>query len=69
MIWLDDNGNIVIRTQIAKKDIGEIVEMKRSVLNLLSTQDESFANRNENYWAYQLVQLLEPEPDQLCLQK
>jgi hypothetical protein len=69
MIWLDDNGKIVIRTNLEKNEMNEIVEMKRSVLNLLASQDEHFANRDENYWAFQLVQLLEPEPEQICLQK
>lgn len=69
MIWLDDNGNIVIRTDITKKNINEIVEMKKSVLNLLNTQMPDFIDRDENYWAFELVKLLEPEPEQICLQK
>ena len=69
MIWLDDKGEIVIRTQLHCNQIDEIVEMKRSVLNLLNTQSQEFIYREENYWAYRLVQLLEPEADQICLQK
>lgn len=69
MIWLDDNGNIVIRTDITKNNLNEIVEMKKSVLNLLNTQMPDFMDRDENYWAFELVKLLEPEPEQICLQK
>lgn len=67
MIWLDDNGNIVIRTDITKNNVNEIVEMKKSVLNLLNTQMTDFVDRDENYWAFELVKLLEPEPEQICL--
>lgn len=67
MIWLDDNGNIVIRTDITKNNVNEIVEMKKSVLNLLNTQMPNFIDRDENYWAFELVKLLEPEPEQICL--
>ena len=69
MIWLDDNGNIVIRTDITKKNVNEIVEMKKSVLNLLNTQMPDFIDRDENYWAFELVKLLEPEPEQICFHK
>lgn len=69
MIWLDDNGNIVIRTDITKNNVNEIVEMKKSVLNLLNTQMTDFIDRDENYWAFELVKLLEPEPEQICLEK
>ena len=69
MIWLDDEGNIVIRTGIHKKDIYEIMAMKKSVLGLLETQHPDFHDRDENYWAFELVKLLEPEPEQICLNK
>lgn len=69
MIWLDDDGNIVIRTGITKNNVNEIVEMRRSVLNLLNTQMPDFIDRDENYWAFELVKLLEPEPEQICLHK
>ncbi len=67
MIWLDDNGKIVIRTDIAAKDIYEIVHMKQTVLDLLATQNKDFRDSDDNYWAFELVKLLEPEPDQICL--
>ena len=67
MIWLDDNGNIVIKTDIAKNNIYEVLEMKKSVLNLLNTQMPDFIDREENYWAFELVKLLEPEHEQVCL--
>jgi hypothetical protein len=67
MIWLDENGNIVIKTDISKNNINEIVEMKKSVLNLLNTQMPDFIDRDDNYWAFELVKLLEPEPEQICL--
>ena len=69
MIWLDDNDNIVIRTDITKNNINEIVEMKKSVLNLLNTQMPDFIDREENYWAFELVKLLEPEAEQICFRK
>jgi hypothetical protein len=69
MILLNAEGNIIINTKMGENEIDNIVEMKRSVLNLLCTQDEHFANRDENYWAYQLVQLLEPESEQICIKK
>jgi hypothetical protein len=69
MIWLDDNGNIVIKTDITKKNVNEIVEMKKSVLNLLNTQMPDFIDRDENYWAFELIKLLEPEPEQICLKQ
>jgi hypothetical protein len=67
MIWLDDNGNIVIKTDITKDNVNEIQEMKKTVLFLLATQDPNFYDRDENYWAFELVKLLEPEPEQICL--
>lgn len=69
MIWLDDNGNIVIKTEITKNNVDTIVEMKKSVLNLLNTQMPDFIDREENYWAFELVKLLEPEPEQICLKQ
>lgn len=69
MIWLDDNGNIVIRTEIPANEVYELHEMKKSVLNLLSTQDSDFYDRNANFWAFRLVELLEPEHEQICLKK
>ena len=69
MIWLDDNGTIVIKTDIDKNNVDTIIEMKKSVLNLLNTQMPDFIDREENYWAFELVKLLEPEPEQICLQK
>lgn len=67
MICLDDNGNIVIKTDISKNNVNEIVEMKKSVLNLLNTQMPDFIDRDDNYWAFELVKLIEPEPEQICL--
>ena len=69
MIWLDDNGNIIIKTEINKNNLDTIVEMKKSVLNLLNTQMPDFIDREENYWAFELVKLLEPEADQICINK
>ena len=69
MIWLDDKGKIVILTDIDKKDLYEISQMKRTVLDLLSTQDKDFHDRDTNYWAFELVKLLEPEPEQICVEK
>ena len=69
MIWLDDNGKIVIRTEININNLDQIVGMKKSVLNLLNTQIPDFIDRDENYWAFELVKLLEPEPEQICLKK
>jgi hypothetical protein len=67
MIWLDDNGKIVIRTDIDVNNACNIQEMKKTVLTLLATQDPDFYDRDENYWAFELIKLLEPEPDQICL--
>lgn len=69
MIWLDDKGNIVIRTEIKAKDVYELHQMKQTVLELLATQDENFRDRDRSYWAFELVKLLEPEPEQICLKK
>ena len=69
MIWLDDKGNIVIRTEIKEKDVYELQQMKQTVLELLATQDENFRDRDRSYWAFELVKLLEPEPEQICLKK
>ncbi len=69
MIWLDDKGNIVIRTEIKEKDVYELHQMKQTVLELLATQDENFRDRDRSYWAFELVKLLEPEPEQICLKK
>lgn len=69
MIWLDDNGNIVIRTEIKAKDVHEIHHMKKTVLDLLATQNKDFHDPDENFWAFELVKLLEPEPEQICLKK
>jgi hypothetical protein len=69
MIWLDDNGKVVIKTDIQAKDIYEVVEMKKSVLSLLSSQDKEMIDGEENYWAIQLIKLLDPEPEQICLKK
>jgi hypothetical protein len=68
MIWLDDNGKIVIRTEIEAKNVYELHSMKRTVLELLATQNKDFHDPDENYWAFELVKLLEPEPEQICLQ-
>jgi hypothetical protein len=67
MIWLDDNGKVVIKTEIPAKDIYEVVEMKKSVLNLMSSQNKDMIDGEENYWAIQLIKLLDPEPEQICL--
>jgi hypothetical protein len=40
--------------------------MKKSVLNLLSTQMADFTDREDNYWAFELVKLLEPSEYQIC---
>ena len=69
MIWLDDNGKIIIRTNIEARNVNELQSMKQTVLDLLATQDENFHDRNSNYWAFELVKLLEPEPEQICLHK
>jgi hypothetical protein len=69
MIWLDDNGKIVIRTEIEADNVCEIHLMKQTVLNLLSTQDDNFRDRQESYWAFELVKLLEPSPEQICLKQ
>ena len=69
MIWLDNSGKIVIRTEIDENNLYELHQMKRTVLELLATQDQDFHDRNSNYWAFRLVELLEPDPDQICLQK
>ena len=43
--------------------------MKKTVLDLLATQNKDFHNPDENFWAFELVKLLEPEPEQICLKK
>ena len=45
--------------------IYELHYMKKSVLKLLATQDTDFHDRDDNYWAFKLVELLEIEPEQI----
>ena len=69
MIWLDEKGKVVILTDIDKKNLYEISKMKSTVLDLIATQDTDFHDRDASYWAFELVKLLEPEPEQICLEK
>ena len=43
--------------------------LKKSVLNLLNTQMPEFIDKEENFWAFELVKLLEPTPEQICLKE
>lgn len=65
MICLDKNGKVVIHTNIEIKNVYEIQCMKKSVLRLLATQNKDFHDPDENYWAFELVELLEVEPEQI----
>lgn len=67
MISLTPNGKIVIITDIDASDIYEVQNMKTTVLDLLATQNKEFHDPDNNYWAYELVKLLEPKPDQICI--
>lgn len=69
MICVDNSGKIVIRTDIQEKQFFELQCMKKAVLRLLATQDTDFHNKDENYWAFRLVELLEPEEEQIILKK
>ena len=69
MICVDNSGKIVIRTDIQEKQFFELQCMKKAVLRLLATQDTDFHNKAENYWAFRLVELLEPEEEQIILKK
>lgn len=65
MICLDKNSKIVIHTDMPEELIYELHYMKKSVLKLLATQDTDFHDRDDNYWAFKLVELLEIEPEQI----
>ena len=65
MICVDNSGKIVIRTDIEVRDINEIQCMKKSVLRLLATQNKDFHDPEENFWAFELVELLEPKTEQI----
>ncbi len=67
MIGLDENSNIVIKTNISKTDVYDVLLMKTAVLNLVSSQRDDFKNHDDCYWAVELVKLIEFETDQLCL--
>lgn len=69
MIQLDQDNKIVIKTDITEKDAYELFLMKNSVLTLLSHQNDDIMNQAENYWAIELVKLLDVEPEQLCFKK
>jgi len=65
MICVDNSGKIVIRTDIEVRDINDIQCMKKSVLRLLATQNKDFHDPEENFWAFELVELLEPKTEQI----
>lgn len=65
MICVDKKGKVVIHTDIEIRRIDEIQCMKKAVLRLLATQNKDFHDPDENYWAFELVNLLEVEPEQI----
>lgn len=65
MICVDENGKVVIHTDIEVRNIYEIQCMKKSVLRLLATQNKDFHDPEENFWAFELVELLEPKTEQI----
>lgn len=67
MILLDKNGFLVIQTDIDKDNIDALLAMKQTVLGLLATQDSDFYDKETNYWAFRLVEFLEPSASQICL--
>lgn len=69
MIWLDDDGHIVIRTELTKNDMEQVIEMRKSITFLLQTQDKDFYDREQSYNAFELLSYLEFQPDQICLKK
>jgi hypothetical protein len=69
MLWIDHNGKIVIGTEIEAKNLYEIHFMKQTILELLATQHIDYHDQDKNYWAFELVKILEPQPDQVCLEQ
>jgi hypothetical protein len=67
MIALDKNGDIIIITNIKASDISELHNMKQTVLDLLATQNKEFHDPDNNYWGFELVKLLDPKPEQICI--
>ena len=69
MIWLDEDGHIVIKTNLTTKELDQIIDMKNSITFLIKTQDKDFHNSDINYNAFELLSYLEFEANQICLSK
>lgn len=65
MIWLDDNGHIVMRSNYKHKSSEDIVNYQKSIIHLLQTQNSDCFNEDTTYNALDLLENLLFEPSQV----
>lgn len=65
MIWLDDNGHIIMQSNYNYKSADDIVNYQKSIIHLLQTQNSDCANEDTTYNALDLLENLLFEPNQV----
>lgn len=64
MIWLDDNGHILVKTQESRQTVERILEYQKSLLYLIQTQNKDFFDEEIHYNACELLNNLLPSQEQ-----
>lgn len=69
MIWLDDKGHIVMRSNYNYKSAEDIVNYQKSIIHLLQTQNHDCVNEETTYNALDLLENLLFEPAQVNVEE
>jgi hypothetical protein len=65
MIWLDDEGHIVIRSAYNSQSLENIIEYQKALIHLLQTQDKNLVNQDTTYSALSLLEDMLFVPEQI----
>lgn len=68
MIWLDNNGHIVMRSNSNYKSADDIVDYQKAIIHLLQTQNKECTDENTTYNALDLLEMMLFEPSQLNIE-
>ena len=68
MIWLDNEGHIVMRSNYNNQSAEDIIDYQKAIIHLLRSQDKDFVNQETTYNALELLEAMLFEPSQLNIE-
>ncbi|MBP7397862.1 MAG: hypothetical protein KA933_12980 [Flavobacterium sp.] len=68
MIWLDNEGHIVMRSNYNYQSAENIIDYQKAIIHLLQSQNKDSVNEETTYNALELLETMLFEPSQLNIE-